>query len=377
MVPVRKRLACRAAAFLLALALAAALAPERSRAALEGVYFTAANEQLMELSSGTMPFYSGGVLYVSSSLFDGTDLGVTYVYNSGTGIAMLYTNRTDLRFDLAKQTTYDKNGNSYQAHAIEKGGQVFLPMGTVCGFFGLSWSISDASQTGVAPLIRVRSSGAILSDRDFIDAARNEMLRRYNAYEKAAAEGDTEGDGLPSSPVYTGQKIHLLVESRTREDTLALLDVLGQEAQGAFLLTAEQMEDGDLLRGLTAGGHAVVLLARGETEAALEEEILRGRELLWQAACAWLDLVWYEGEAPAASLLEELGCLSVTADLDRRDTGMGSAGRARTLLGTVERYRRDLTILLGPDSGCLGGMETLLEGLEERECLVCAWRPAA
>lgn len=107
---VGKRLACRIGAWLLALALIAVLVPEKGRAVLEGVYFTAANEKLMDLNSETMPFYSGGVLYVSSKLFDKTDLGVTYVYNSSTGLAMLYTPRTDLRFDVANQTTYDKTG---------------------------------------------------------------------------------------------------------------------------------------------------------------------------------------------------------------------------------------------------------------------------
>ena len=239
-----KRLACRIGAWLLALALIAVLVPEKGRAVLEDVYFTAANEKLMDLNSETMPFYSGGVLYVSSKLFDKTDLGVTYVYNSSTGLAMLYTPRTDLRFDVANQTTYDKNGNYYQAHAIDKGGNIFLPMGTVCGFFGLSWSISDESQTGIAPLIRVRSSSAILSDRDFIDAASGEMRRRYEAYEKQQSENtsDEEEEDQPSYPVYSGQKIHLLVESQSREDTLAVMEELGQEAQAAFLLTTEQME---------------------------------------------------------------------------------------------------------------------------------------
>ena len=101
----------RAGTWLLALVLVLALVPEKGRAVQDGVYFTAANEKLMDLNSETMPFYSGGALYVCSNLFDGTDLGVTYVYNSSTKLAMLYTPRTDLRFDLAKQTTYDKNGN--------------------------------------------------------------------------------------------------------------------------------------------------------------------------------------------------------------------------------------------------------------------------
>ncbi len=355
----------------LAVLLALTLVPNRGRAALEGVYFTAANEQLLDLTSETMPFYSGGVLYVSSKVFEGTDLGVTFVYNSTTKMAMLYTARTDLRFDLANQTTTDKNGNRYQAYALERNGYVFLPIGTVCGFFGLMWTINE---TGIAPLIRVRSTSAILSDRDFIDAASNDMQRRYNAYEKQVEESTSTSDPQVY-PEYTGQKIHLLVSCQAREDTLAVLEALGGSAQGTFLLTPEQMEDGDLLRALIAGGHAVALAASGETEDEVEAQVLRGRDLLWQAACSWLNLVWYEGRADMSALLTDLGCVSLEADLDRRDTGVSTAGRARTLLSTIELYRRDLTVYLGDDGGCLGGLDTLLEGLEERQCLVCTWRP--
>lgn len=141
----------RVAAWSLTLLLVLVLVPARGKAVLDGVYFTAANEQLLDLNSETMPFYSGGVLYVSSKVFEGTDLGVTFVYNSTTKMAMLYTARTDLRFDLVNQTTYDKNGNKYQAYAMERNGYVFLPIGTVCGFFGLMWTISE---TDTAPLIR-------------------------------------------------------------------------------------------------------------------------------------------------------------------------------------------------------------------------------
>ena len=56
----------RAYAFLLASLLALALLPAAGRAVLSDVYFTAVNEQLLDLSSETMPFWSDGVLYVSS-----------------------------------------------------------------------------------------------------------------------------------------------------------------------------------------------------------------------------------------------------------------------------------------------------------------------
>ena len=58
------------------------------------------------------------------------------------------------------------------------------------------------------------------------------------------------------------------------------------------------------------------------------------------------------------ALLSDLGCVPLTVDLDRRDTGLSTASRARSLLSTVELYRRDLTIYLGADSGCLGRMES-------------------
>ena len=93
----------RVAAWSLTLLLVLVLVPTRGKAVLDGVYFTAANEQLLDLNSETMPFYSGGVLYVSSKVFEGTDLGVTFVYNSTTKMAMLYTARTDLRFDLRQK----------------------------------------------------------------------------------------------------------------------------------------------------------------------------------------------------------------------------------------------------------------------------------
>ena len=354
----------------LAVLLVLTLAPGRGRAVLEGVYFTAANEQLLDLTDETMPFYSGGVLYVSSDVFAGTDLGVTFVYNSTTKTAMLYTARTDLRFDLANQTTRDKYGNRYQTYALERNGHVFLPLSTVCNFFDLTWTFND---TNTAPLIRVRSGSAILSDRDFIDAAANDMQRRYAAYEKLVEE--STDDDPQVYPGYSGQRVHLLVACESREDTLAVLSALGEEAQATFLLTAEQMADGDLLRALIAGGHGVALAASGETEEAVEAQVMEGRDRLWQAACSWLSLVWHEGPADMAPLLSELGCVSLGVDLDRRDTGLGTASRARSLLNAVELYRRDLTIHLGSDSGCLGGLDTLLAGLEDMRCQVCAWRP--
>ncbi|MDE6839192.1 MAG: hypothetical protein K2P33_12500, partial [Acutalibacter sp.] len=173
-----KRWKRRLTAWLLVLLLALGLGPQEGRAVLSEVYFTAVNEQLLDLNSETMPFLYGGVWYVSSRLFEGTDLGVNYarIYNANQ--AMLYNAKIDLRFDLDTQTTTDRNGKSYNGYAIERGGVIFFPLPLVCSRFGLRWS---KTETETVPLIRVTSSSAVLTDREFVDAA-SQMRARYNDY---------------------------------------------------------------------------------------------------------------------------------------------------------------------------------------------------
>ena len=282
-----KRWKRRLTAWLLVLLLALGLGPQEGRAVLSEVYFTAVNEQLLDLNSETMPFRSGGVWYVSSRLFEGTDLGVNYarIYNANQ--AMLYNAKIDLRFDLDTQTTTDRNGKSYNGYAIERGGVIFFPLPLVCSRFGLRWS---KTETETVPLIRVTSSSAVLTDREFVDAA-SQMRARYNEYERSvtAAEENTGGPPQTEDPPLAaeGQKVYLIIDSQSPEETLELLGRLGDH-QATFLLTAEELEQADLVRALVAGGHGLALQTRGETEAEMEEEIVRARELVWQAACAWL-----------------------------------------------------------------------------------------
>ena len=367
-----KRFGRQILALALSVVMVLALAPPSGgQAVLSGVYLTAVNDQLLELNSETMPFYSSGVLYVSSKVFEGTDLGVSYVRNSSMGLAVLYTPRTDLRFDLANQTVYDQQGVVYSGYAIEKGSYVFFPLDMVCRYFGLRWSYNE---TDTVPLIRVQSSSAALADSSFLDAATGQMNSYYAAYERLVqAQQDTQPQEDPPIYAAAGQKVFLVIESTNAEDTLSALEILG-DTQATFLLTAGQMENADLLRGLVAGGHSVALLAAGTTEAEVESEIESARALLWQSACLWLNLVWYEGEAETGQLLEELGCTPVTAEVDRRAAGLSSASRARALLSTISRYRTDLSVFLGGDSGCLEGLGTLLEELEDAQYRICSWR---
>lgn len=348
------------------------LAPGRA-AAPDRVYFTAANEQLMELNSENMPFYSNSVLYVSSRLFDGTELGVSYARSTSLGVAMLYTSTTDLRFDLAGQTAYDKQNNFYNGYAIEQNGVVFFPLNLVCRYFGLTWSYTE---TDIAPLIRVKNSSVILSDASFIDAAARLMRSRYTEYERSLSGGPAPADPIPApEPVQAaeGQKVYLLLASASPQDTRNTLDIL-RDVQATFLLTAEQMADGDLLRALTAGGHAIALRLTGGTAEELLEELCLGRERLWQAACVWLELAWYEGELDPSHILEEQGCLRIEAQVGPPSARQSYTNRTASLLRSIGRYREDLAVYLGADADCRQLLPGLLAGLEEGRYHVSAWR---
>ena len=74
----------RAAALLLCLLLAFQLSLSPARAA-DRVYFTAAGSYILPLSDNTMPFWSGGYVYIASSIFTGRGreaLGVSQVFTS-------------------------------------------------------------------------------------------------------------------------------------------------------------------------------------------------------------------------------------------------------------------------------------------------------
>ncbi len=364
----------RLLSWLLAVTLVIILSPPRGEAALQGVYFTAANEQLLELSSSSMPFWSGDTLYVSSNLFSKTDLGLNYVRNNQMGLAVLYTSRTDLRFDLSAQTVYDKQGVTYPGRAIERGGIIFFPLNLVCSYFGLTWSYNE---TATAPLIRVCSSSAILDDSTFIDAAATSMKSRYTAYEKWVEANTPTAPPAEQTPppvhAAEGQKIHLLIECRSAADTLAAMALLG-DTQATFLLTLEQMENGDLLRALVANGHEIALMTRVQTAAELEAEVSAARNKLWQAACSWLQLVWYEESDSLDQVLEDMGCRRVTASLDRSDSGLSNTSRVTALMTSIGRYRTDVTVFLGNDSGCLIGLKPLVRELLDAQYHVCTWR---
>ena len=78
----------------LALVLTLLVALLNTAQAAGNIYLTAVNESVLELTSDTMPTWSGGVLYVPYTVFDssytGINLGISSSYSRDGGTVTLY-----------------------------------------------------------------------------------------------------------------------------------------------------------------------------------------------------------------------------------------------------------------------------------------------
>ena len=379
----RMRRGRRLCAVFLALLMIFSLIRYDGNAVLENVYFTAVNDKLMPLNDETMPFWSNNTLYVCYTAFDRTDLDVRYIRNYSMGLAVLYTSKNGLYFDLAGRTVYDKNDVFYNGSAIEKNGYVFFPLDLVCRYFGLSWTLND---TATVPLIRIKSDTVVLDDSNFISAAATMMAGRYAEYEKSVNASQQEEDEKPPKepdkepvvsppPIHAadGQKLYLILSGRTEEAIRDAISILGDRG-ATFLLTVQQMENGDLVRTLLGSGHGIALLVRSSTESEILTELERARELVWMAACSPLQLVWFEEETDITALFEERGCVNITAQIDRRTATMRSAKEVDALMRLIGTHQEDLSIYLGNDEKYMDGLRTLLDRLDQAQYRLCAWR---
>ena len=189
----KKRLGALLCALVMCLAL---LSPA---SALEEVCFTSLNNKLLPLASDTMPLWSGGVLYVPASLFDGSatnssygvTLGVSLTQSQSSGTITLYSLSGILVFDLNSGICVDQQtGELLSGRAITRNGRIYLPLNIVVDFFGLR---SSYLHTDYGYLVRIKnrddtaSNGrrSILTDEVFIDSAGNQMNLQLKEYQKS------------------------------------------------------------------------------------------------------------------------------------------------------------------------------------------------
>ena len=260
------------------------------------VYFSVVNDSMITLSDSTMPVWSGGVLYVPHSVFDGTNstgigFGLNFSYNRDTGIASLFTTQQILTFDLNRGISYDYiSGTPLKGRAILRNGRPYLPVAQVCSFFGLSYSVIAIPE---GHIVRVKNSAVSLSDAAFVDAASNLISRYLREYSQSQQSPPTPGIRPPTSsgtdaplqeePEDTGNTLVYL--GFRCDDTQGLAQVLdaldANNKTGVFFFPADGLErEDDLLYRILGSGHSVGLLAEGETAATTRRLLEKGSQTL-------------------------------------------------------------------------------------------------
>lgn len=369
------------------------LAPTWARAANPvTVYFTAVNETVLDLRSETMPFMSGGDVYVPYTVFDpnttGINLGVYTLYGSNT--VMVYS-RTGgiLVFDLLAGTTTTAEGELLPKTAIRRNSVVFLPVVQVCSYFGLDWGMPVDPDYGF--IVRVKSSSSQVSDTDFARAAKYVLTPRYNAYVRSLTPEDPEptpSTPAPSSPSPSpspshsirpspsvsqpppvvqgpqGGTLYLAFSCGDGGDTEKIAAALAQQDIYSlfFFRPSELAARDDEVRALAAAGHKIGLLLDGADEAQREEQARYGGELLSHILRSNAGIALTAGgEAPPA------GWFYWVTDVD----GQALERSASQQLQQVVRQAvgpRECFLLLDDSGQTSGLLARLLGDLQEEGC---------
>lgn len=353
------------------------------------VYFTSVNDILRPLTMDTMPTWVNGVLYVPASVFDntvtGVDLGLYCNQSSTNNTVTLYSLRQMLVFDLSRGIAYDQHsGQSLSARAVNRNGRIYLPVETVCSFFGLEDSYN---YTQYGYLVRIKNEAAWLNDADFIDAASmpmasslQELLRsQQTPVTPPAPPVSVDPPALPDDPPQGGGEqtktqvqVCLAFRCQTGEGLEQILNELERRGGwGIFFFTPELLVgQDDLVRRVVGAGHSIGVLAQGDTVVESRRLLTRANEILHHVVRTGATAALVPDEQRQALEGENWACWRETVDARPRENERSAAytqriiraigTRSRTVYVTLDDSRRTAQMLPGLLSELLGatGKET-------------------
>ena len=333
-------------------------------AAAKTVYFTAVNENILELRDDTMPFWSGQNLYVDSGIFSDRALGLYANLNRDSGLLAIWETvgqRRALLFDLNNGYVSGSDGNSYYPPAVQRGGRVFVPAGVVADYFDLSYSNIRVEQGFLVWLHSADAKVAVLTGQEFANAASYQLTARYQRYLQAQEEGGEDGSGQdqPSVPV-TGKTMNLCFRLGTEEHTRDILSVLAQNgAKAAFYLTEDEIrQEPDLVRHIAVSGHRIGLLLAGTEQDPLAA-LRSANETLFLTCGGKTRLCAAENAgALRPEALRQAGYCLLSPRVDGSLRGLYT-GTAESLFTTAQGSRGSVTVWLGENVSA-GGLQRFL-----------------
>lgn len=347
--------------------------------AAANLYFTGINDSVAPLTSSSMPYWSGGTLYVPYTVFDanqngvGVSLGLYTSYNHRSHIVTIFNLKQMLVFDLERGTCRDDmTGAAYDARAVMRYGKPYVPLYVVCSVFGLEYSYNQLSYISQGYLVRIKSADAVLDDGLFIDRARELINNRLRDYTQSLSPAET----TPTIPVSPSEPpevdggnvaTYLAFRCESADGLSAILNTLDGTGQYALFFLAPQVieEEGGLVRRILGTGHSVGILAwEGEKEA-----LGRGRLALEELAHTRTTLAYVPDGARAG--LEEQGwvCWKETLYLEPGDS-VGGTAFAGTVLNRLGTRRRTVYLTLEGSGNTARVLSALLRQLSSNHYTV-------
>lgn len=273
--------------------------------AADDVCFLATNDTLHEVS--LRPISNGGGNCMPASVL--TNFGI-YCYADGT-LAIAYTADKQLIFDLETGLTYDgASDNTYWGSATTKNGVLYVPVDAVCLHFGLSSSYIEG--TGTGDILRIKDSGAVLSDSQFVAAASTLMQSRYNEYKASIATPapsawipppvpeEPEPTQSPSPSPATARrdtKVYIYFLEMPSRELLDMLD--GSNIHALFFLTGQDiLSDPSTVRRIVGSGHEIGILSGTDHK----EEWFTANSLVFNTA--WIYTIYITSLEDASGCLE-------------------------------------------------------------------------
>ena len=337
-------------------------------ASAAAIYFTGINDSVAPLTSDTMPYWFGGVLYVPYTVFNartngvGVSLGLDTSYNRSSNTVAIYNLKQMLSFDMISGVCRDEmTGTVYNSRAIMRNGRPYVSLSTVCSSFGMDYSYSPLPYIPQGYLVRIKGADAVLDDATFIDAAQRLISDRLRDYTQSLSPAQTANPVTPATPntrpetEVGGAAAYLAFRCESADGLSAILNTLDGAGQYALFFLSPQLirEEGDLVRRMLGTGHSVGVLARdGE-----EKTLTQGRLALEEQAHTRTTLAYVPDEARVG--LEEKGwvCWKETLVLESGDAaGLNRLGARRdavylTLDGGGDTARSLSGLLRQLDSG--------------------------
>lgn len=356
------------------------------------LYFTAINDSIPPLTADTMPFWSGGTLYVPYTVFDantngvGVSLGLYTSFNKDDRLAgsiTLYSVGRRVVFDVENGTCRDDmTGTVIPARSFLRGGKVYLPLSTVCSFFGLEYSYNQLPNISQGYLVRIKSADAVLDDALFIERAKDLINNRLREYTQSLSPAEstepavTPPTAVPSTPPPqlpeedgSDTALYLAFRCESGESFENILDVLDSSRRcGVFFLAPRVLEEeGDLVRRALGSGHSVGILTDGREE--ISAQLARGGWALEEAAQTRTTLAYVPSGQRGE--LEQAGwvCWNETLYLAPGGTVSGTSF-SNTVLSRLGTRRRAVFLTLEASGDTVRVLPTLLRQLEQNHYII-------